>query len=136
MSAEYRLPSVINAALKSGTNSFNGSLYEYIRNDKFQARNFFAQNVPELKRNEFGATLGGPIKRNRVFFFGDYEGSRTRQGSTQNSTVPTPAQLTGNFAGQRPIYDPLTTRVNPANASQFIRDPFPGNTIPAKYLPK
>jgi hypothetical protein len=134
MSAEYRLPSVINAALKSGTNAFNGSLYEYIRNNKFQARNFFAQNVPELRRNEFGATLGGPIKRNRIFFFTDYEGSRTRQGSTQNSTVPTAAQLVGNFTGQRPIYDPLTTRVNPANTSQFIRDPFPGNTIPASSI--
>ena len=134
MSAEYQLPSVINAALKSGSNSFSGSAYEYLRNDKLQARNFFAQTVPELRRNEFGSTLGGPIVRNKVFFFVDYEGGRTRQGSTLNSTVPSAAQLNGNFAGSRPIYDPLTTRVNPANPSQFIRDPFPGNIIPANRL--
>jgi hypothetical protein len=134
MSAEYRLPSVVNAALKSGSNSFNGSLYEYVRNDKFQARNFFAQNVPELRRNEFGGTFGGPIKRNRIFFFGDYEGSRTRQGSTQNSTVPTPAQVSGNFAGQRPIFDPLSTMVNPANPNQFLRTQFPGNIIPGSRI--
>ncbi len=134
MSAEYQLPSVVTAVLKSGSNSFNGSLYEYIRNDKFQARNFFAPNVPELKRNEFGATLGGPIKRNQVFFFADYEGDRTRQGSTQNSTIASPNELAGNFAGQRPIFDPATTRVNPANPAQFIRDPFPGNIIPSNRL--
>ncbi len=134
MSAEYRLPSVINAALKSGSNKFSGSLYEYVRNDKFQARNFFSPNVPELRRNEFGATLGGPIKRNHVFFFADYEGGRTRQGSTQNSTVPTPSEVNGNFAGQRPVFDPLTTTVNPANASQFLRTQFPGNVIPSSRI--
>ena len=105
-----------------------------MRNDKFQARNFFSQNVPELRRNEFGATLGGPIKRNQIFFFADYEGGRTRQGSTQNSTVPTPAEVNGNFSGQRPIFDPLTTTVNPANQSQFLRTQFPGNVIPASRI--
>ncbi|MDQ2901122.1 MAG: carboxypeptidase-like regulatory domain-containing protein, partial [Acidobacteriota bacterium] len=134
MSAEYQLPSVINAVLKSGSNSFNGSLYEYLRNDKLQARNFFAQTVPELRRNEFGATLGGPIKRDKIFFFADYEGGRTRQGTTQNSIIPTPQQLNGVFTGLRPIYDPLTTRVNPANPSQFLRDQFPNNAIPANRL--
>src|SRR3981189_1245279 len=64
MSAEYALPSVINAALKSGSNSFHGSIYEFLRNEKLQARNFFAQSRTPLKRNQFGTTLGGPIKRN------------------------------------------------------------------------
>ena len=134
MSAEYALPSVINAALKSGTNSFHGSAYEYIRNQKVQARNFFSPTVPPLKRNQFGATLGGPIRKDKIFFFADYEGGRTRQGTTINSTVPTTQQLAGNFAGGRPLFNPLSTRVNPAVPGQFIRDAFPGNVIPANLL--
>jgi hypothetical protein len=133
MSAEYGLPSIINAALKSGSNSFHGSAYEYLRNEKIQARNFFAPSVPPLKRNQFGSTVGGPIKHDKVFFFFDYEGGRTRQGTTFNSNVPTLQQLDGNFSGARPIFDPLTTRQNPANASQFIRDQFPGNVIPVSH---
>jgi hypothetical protein len=131
MSAEYGLPSVINAALKSGSNSFHGSAYEFLRNEKIQARNFFAPTVPPLKRNQFGATLGGPVKHDKIFFFADYEGGRTRQGTTFNSNVPSLQQLNGNFGGGRAIFDPLTTRVNPANSSQFIRDQFPGNIIPS-----
>ncbi len=134
MSAEYALPSVINAALKSGSNAFHGSLYEYLRNDKLEARNFFATDKTPLKRNQFGATLGGPIKRNSVFFFVDYEGGRTRQGTTFNNTVPSTDELAGNFSGGRPVYDPLTTRENPAVPGQFIRDQFPGNVIPASRM--
>ncbi len=131
MSAEFGLPSVINAALKSGSNSFHGSAYEYLRNEKLQARNFFAPTVPPLKRNQFGATFGGPIRHDRIFFFADYEGARTRQGTTLNSTVPSVRQLNGDFGDARPIFDPLSTRQNPANPSQFIRDQFAGNVIPA-----
>jgi hypothetical protein len=79
MSAEYSLPSVINAALKSGSNRVHGSVYEYLRNEKIQARNFFAQSVPPLKRNQFGTTLGGPIKRDRIFIFGFSRGAFTAQ---------------------------------------------------------
>src|SRR5258708_15300146 len=134
MSAEYALPSMINAALKSGSNSFHGSAYEYLRNEKIQARNFFAPPVAPLKRNQFGAPLGGPINHDKVFFFADYEGARTRQGTTQNSSVPSVQQLNGNFSGGRPIFDPLTNVVNPANPSQFIRTQFPGNALPASRL--
>lgn len=134
MSAEYALPSVINAALKSGSNSFHGSAYEYIRNEKVQARNFFSPTVTPLKRNQFGATFGGPIKKDSIFFFTDYEGGRTRQGTTFNSTVPSAQQLNGNFSGGRPIFNPHSTRENPAVPGQFIRDPFPGNVIPASAL--
>ena len=130
MSAEYALPSVINAALKSGSNAFHGGLYEYLRNEKLQARNFFAATIPPLKRNQFGATFGGPILKDKIFFFTDYEGGRTRQGTTFNSLVPTQAQLNGDFSRARPIYDPLSTKSNPANPSQFLRDVFPGNTLP------
>jgi hypothetical protein len=134
MSAEYALPSVINAALKSGGNSFHGSAYEFLRNEKLQARNFFAAGIPPLKRNQFGATFGGPIQKDKVFFFTDYEGGRTRQGTTFNSVVPTVAQLNGDFTGFRPIFDPLTTQPNPSNPSQFIREAFPGNIIPANRI--
>ncbi len=137
MSAEYALPSVINAALKSGSNSLHGSFYHYLRNQKLEARNFFANQKTPLKRNQFGATLGGPIKRNHTFFFVDYEGSRTRQGTTFNNVVPTAGELAGNFSGGRPIFDPLTTRANPAVTGQFIRDAFPGNVIPsARHNPQ
>ncbi len=136
MSAEYALPSVINAALKSGSNSFHGSFYHYLRNQKLEARNFFANAKTPLKRNQFGATLGGPIKRNHTFFFVDYEGGRTRQGTTFNNVVPSAAELNGDF-GARPVFDPLSTRVNPANTSQFLRDAFPGNVIPvARHSPQ
>ncbi len=134
MSAEYALPSVINAALKSGTNSYHGSLYEYLRNEKLQARNFFQPTVAPLKRNQFGSTFGGPIKKDTIFFFADYEGSRTRQGTSVNSTVPTAAQLNGDFSGQRPIYDPLSTIPNPASPTTYIRTQFPGNVIPVTRL--
>ncbi len=105
-------------------------MYEYIRNEKLQARNFFAATIPPLKRNQFGATFGGPIKKDAIFFFADYEGGRTRQGTTFNSVVPSAKQLSGDFSGGRPIFDPLTTRENPAVPGQFIRTQFPDNVIP------
>ncbi len=128
MSAEYGLPSTINAALKSGGNSIHGSLYEYLRNQKLEARDFFAQNRTPLKRNQFGGTLGGPVKRNHTFLFTDYEGGRTRQGTVFNYVTPTTRELGGDFSEGRPVFDPLTTRANAAG--QFIRDPFAGNVIP------
>ena len=134
MSAEYGEPSVINAALKSGSNSFHGSAYDYLRNQDIQARNFFAPTVPPLKRNQFGSTIGGPIKHDRIFFFADYEGARTRQGTTQNSNVPSVQQLAGNFNGGRPIFDPLTTAANPSSPGQFVRTQFPGNAIPTSRM--
>ena len=137
MTAEYALPSVINAALKSGTNQFHGSAYEYLRNEKLEARNFFANSKTPLKRNQFGATLGGPVRRNHTFFFTDYEGSRTRQGTTFNNVVPSAKELNADFTSSRPIFDPRTTRENPNTSGQFIRDVFPGNVIPAdRILPQ
>src|SRR5438309_298707 len=86
---------IVNATIKSGTNDVHGDLYEFLRNDKLDARNFFDQTKPEYRQNQFGVTVGGPLKlpgydgHNRTFFFGDYEGLRVRQGQTQTSTVPT-----------------------------------------------
>lgn len=107
-----------NSTTKSGTNSWHGGLFEFVRNDKFDARNYFAPTRQILKRNQFGGDLGGPLSiphlysgKDRSFFFLDYEAQRLRQGSIQSGTVPTNAQRNGDFsaAGLPIIYDPLTT---------------------------
>lgn len=118
-SAEYnRGGPGFNSTTKSGTNAFHGGVFEYIRNDKLDARNFFSLKRAILKRNQFGGDIGGPIVlphlyggRDRSFFFLDYEAQRLRQGLIESGVVPTPAQRSGDFsaAGLNKIYDPLTT---------------------------
>ncbi|MBI4456646.1 MAG: TonB-dependent receptor [Acidobacteria bacterium] len=90
-SAEYGKVSggVINAVTKSGSNELHGTVFEFLRNDNLDARNFFDRTKPEFKRNQFGFTAGGPIRKDRTFFFGSYEGLRDRLGLTQRNTVPT-----------------------------------------------
>jgi hypothetical protein len=93
---------VVNLITKSGTNDLHGSAYEFFRNDLFDARNFFAGqgNKPEYRQNQFGASLGGPIRKNKTFFFADYEGMRIVEGTTYVNTVPTlfEEQNLGNFS--------------------------------------
>jgi hypothetical protein len=94
---------IINATIKSGTNRFHGSAYEFFRNEKLDAKNFFDDpnsRIAPYKQNQFGFTLGGPIARNRTFFFVDYEGLRIRQAQTLTSFVPTDAQRAGDFSDQ------------------------------------
>ena len=89
MSAEFgRGGAAVNVVLKSGTNQIHGGLYEFIRNDKLDAVNYFNQGQQPFKRNQFGAFLGGPIKKNKTFMFGDYQGSRLRASNPFLSTVP------------------------------------------------
>lgn len=109
---------------KSGGNQFHGSLYEYFRNDIFDARNYFSREVQPLKQNQFGGTLGGPIRSNKLFFFGYYEGFRNRQGVTRAGNVPTEAQRLGDFSSQ------------PGPLLNFLAGgtPFPGNRIPASMF--
>lgn len=90
--------STINLVTKSGTNGLHGSAYEFLRNDALDARNFFATDRPEYRRNQFGFTVGGPIRKNKTFIFGYYEALRQVQGSSLTSTIPTPDQLSGNFS--------------------------------------
>ncbi len=99
MSAEFgRGGAAVNVVLKSGTNDIHGGVYEYIRNDKFDAVNYFNQGKQQpFKRNQFGAFLGAPIKKNRTFIFGDYQGSRLRESQPFLSTVPTTAERSGDF---------------------------------------
>jgi hypothetical protein len=131
-SAEYGRTGggVILATIKGGTNGFHGTLFEFLRNDKLNARNFFAprtQQKPILRQNQFGAAVGGPIRRDKTFFFVDWQGTRVRTASVRSSSVPTLAMRAGDLRGFDPIYDPNTTRVE---GNQVLRDLFPNNQIP------
>src|SRR5262249_25031255 len=119
-----------------------GNVFEFLRNDKLDARDFFAPTRAVLKRNQFGGTVGGPVilpklynGKNRTFFFVAYEGNRQRQGQNFNNTVPNEAQRNGDFsrAGLNRIYDPLTTAPNPAGSGN-VRTQFTGNVIPLSRL--
>src|SRR5206468_1995400 len=99
MSAEFgRGGAAVNVVLKSGTNRVHGGVYEFIRNDKLDAVNYFNQGQQPFKRNQFGGFVGGPIQKNRTFLFGDYEGSRLRASNPFFSTVPTMAERGGDFS--------------------------------------
>src|SRR5450755_496910 len=115
---------------RSGGNALHGSLYEFLRNDALDARNFFASTVEPLKQNQFGAALGGPLRKNKDFFFGYYEGFRNVQGVTQSATVPSDAERAGDFSGLR---DPQTGQPVPL-INYFSGQPFPDNRIPAVAL--
>jgi hypothetical protein len=125
-SAEFgkSLGGVVNLQIKSGSNRLRGDVFGFHRNDALDANNWFNNRAnrpkPDFKQNQFGATLGGPITKDKTFFFADYQGMRIKQGQTYLSTVPTLLMRQGNFSEiNRVIYDPLT------------QQPFPGNIIPA-----
>ena len=113
-----------------GGNEFHGSAYEFLRNDDFDARNFFAPTTEPLHQNQFGATVGGPIRKNHDFFFGYYEGLRDRQGETKTAIVPTPAQRQGDFSG---LTDPQTGQPVPL-INYFTGQPVPGGILPPQAL--
>ena len=117
---------VVNIITKSGSNDFHGSGFEFYRNDRFDARNFFATNVdkPVLHQNQYGGSLGGPVMKNRTFFFADYEGFNVTQGVTAVATVPTAKMRTGDFSElSTAIYDPTSGRAA-----------FAGNLIPRERI--
>ncbi len=135
-SAEYgqSQSGVITLSTRSGGNSFHGGFFEYMRNEAFDARNFFAATRPKFRQHQFGGLLGGPIRKDRTHFFFTYERTQQVTGATVVQTVPTAAQRQGNFAQTLdarglviPIYDPATTQGN-------VRQPFAGNVIPAARL--
>ncbi len=145
---------VLTAATRSGTNQLHGSFYEFFRNDKLNA-NGWTNNRQGLKksplrRNEYGFAVGGPVfvpktynGRDRTFFFFNWEAIPQRSPDNINSTVPTPAERNGDFSGTLDVsgnvikvYDPLTTRPDPARPGRHLRDQFPGNRIPtARFDP-
>ncbi|HYT75330.1 MAG TPA: carboxypeptidase regulatory-like domain-containing protein, partial [Vicinamibacterales bacterium] len=125
-SAEFgrSLGGVVNLQIKSGTNKLRGSAFEFHRDSKFDANNFFnnraGRRKPTFKQNQFGGTLGGPVFKNKTFFFASYQGHRETQGQTFLSTVPSLAMRGGDFSElSRAIFDPQTGQ------------PFSGNVIPA-----
>ncbi len=137
---------VINMSTKSGTNVFHGTAYEYVRNTLFNANSFFAKRNNSGKQawhqNQFGGNIGGPIIKNKFFIFGDYQGYRQTNGQLVLVTVPTAAELTGDFSGiSAPIYDPLTS-CGPglpggacvSGVAVGTRQQFVGNIIPANRL--
>jgi hypothetical protein len=131
----YSAGAVVNASLKGGGNQIHGDAFEFLRNNVFDARNYFAsptQPKPALQRNQYGGTLGGPIVKNKAFLFGSFEQTRENDGITYVTTVPTAAMRTGNFAGQPAIFNPDTT-VSLGNGA-FRRTQFTGNQIPSSQF--
>src|SRR3954467_9062470 len=133
---------VVNMAIKSGTNQFHGSFYEYLRNRMLNANDFF-NNRSGVQRNSFtqnqyGITAGGPIIKDKFFFFTSWENFALRNGRPTLTTVPTAAMRSGNFSGLPPIYDPYTTcglqGLQACPAGQPVRQPFPNNVIPTSRL--
>lgn len=125
---------VVTLTTKAGTNQYHGSVFEYLRNDALDARNFFAATKPRLRLNQFGGSFGGPIRRDQTHFFASWEETRQITGGTTILTVPTEKQRNGDFSETRnqaggliPIYDPATTAGN-------LRQPFVGNVIPANRI--
>jgi len=145
---------ILNIVTKSGTNRFRGSLYEFFRNEKLDATNFFinragtnpipgrADRRTPLRYNQYGAAAGGPVTiprfyngKDKTFFFGNYEGVNLRRSLFRTFSVPT-TQMRGGDLSQAPsdIYDPSTTRPNPDAAGRYLRTPFAGKLIPASRL--
>jgi hypothetical protein len=135
----------INIVTRSGSNDYHGTVYEFLRNDVFDARTFNEMDeANHLVRNNFGGSFGGPIVKNKSFFFFNYEGLRHTRSQTMIATVPTEDEINGNFdmSGAN-IYNPFSSHPNPAfdptkpvspTNPQIIRDQFPGNVIPQQLI--
>ena len=122
---------VVNVITKSGTNQFHGDAFEFVRNREFNARNFFAAATDPLKRNQFGGTIGGPIKKDSTFIFFGYQGTRIRTASASNTIIPTAANMTGDFSN----YLNANSAVNPQGKVIQINDPTTGLAIPGDMIP-
>jgi hypothetical protein len=117
----------VNVALRSGGNAVHGTVYEFLRNDIVDARNFFAPSdggQPRYQRNQFGFSIGGPVRRDRTFYFVDYEGRRLREGITQVTNVPTMQERAGDFSES----------ILPAPVNPFTGKPFEGGRIPREMI--
>ena len=135
--AYYQGSGVTNLIMKSGTNQFHGDIYENIRNTVFDAAGYFAKVTPVEHQNEFGVSLGGPVLKNRLFFYFNYDGYRFNQGANpQLYSLPTAAEQQGDFSALLSqgeiIYDPATTSCNINGIC--TRQPFPNNVIPANRI--
>lgn len=144
----------INLITRSGSNQYHGSVYEFLRNSALDAKNLFDRpapaKIPPFRQNQYGATFGGPLRKDKTFVFGSYEGFRSVRAQTATAIVPDEAVRRGDFSNRRnaagqltPIYDPATTRANPnfnpglpasPTNPQYLRDQFPNNIIPADRI--
>ena len=146
----------INIVTRSGTNGFHGSLWEFFRNDVLDARNFFDPTKPPYRQNQYGVNFGGPVilpgfnGRDNTWFEAYWEGFRSAQSLSYFANVPTQAMRNGDFSGilgsqvgtdslgrpifQNEIFDPNTSRSDPTNPANIVRDPFPGNIIPTNRI--
>jgi len=138
MSSEfgYTAGGAINLVTRSGTNQIHGTVYEFLRNDKFDARNTFAPTKLPLRYNQFGASVGGPFIKNRTFGFFNWEEYRLRRSQPRIRSVPIPQFLQGDFSQLRTasgapvgLFDPSTTRPNP-DGGGLVRDPYVNNQVP------
>ena len=149
MSAEFGRTGggIISVISKSGTNAYHGNLFEYIRNDKLNANNFFSNKagakLAPLAVNQYGGTFAGPIKKEKAFFFFNYEGYKERRTQTRIINSPSALERVGDFSqtftssGQLiSVFDPMTTTADPSRPGAFIRQPFPGNVVPANRVSK
>jgi hypothetical protein len=129
-SARFDAPNVVNVVTKSGANAFHGTIYDFLRNDAFNAIGEIKVKKQPLRYNQFGANIGGPILHDRLFFFFDYGGLRQHNSAISNGVIPTLAERNGDFSAlSTPIYDPATYNASTGSISQF-----PGNIIPASRI--
>jgi hypothetical protein len=123
----------VNIASRAGTNRLRGTAYEFLRNSTLDARNFFddsRQPIPPFRQNQFGASLGGPVRRDRTFFFANYEGLRIRQSVTNTTLLPSVEIRRGDFSGINPLTgDPFPTLVDPTNGQGFANNQIPEERI-------
>jgi len=131
-SPEFSRPTIVNVVTRSGGNELHGTVFEFLRNDELDARNFFDAERPKFRQNQFGAVLSGPLSlpniydgRNRTFFMANYEGRRIRKGNTFTGTFPSQAMRQGDFSAVPTIFDPATFDPDSGQAQ-----PFPNNQIP------
>lgn len=128
-----------NIVTRSASNQVHGDVYDFLRNDALDARNFFSSSVEPLKQNQFGGTLGGPIRRDKTFIFGYYEGFRNRQGETQLTTVPTAPERQGDFSALCSSFSSQGLCTNP-QGTQLVNvlasppQPYPYNQIPSGQI--
>jgi hypothetical protein len=135
MSAEYgnAVSGVVNIVTKSGTNQFHGDGFDFVRNYIFDSRSFFALTRDSLKQNQFGGTLGGPIKKDKLFFFGSYQGTRTRTAPNgQIAVVPTTAERAGDFSALCGQFDSTGNCTNPKGVQ--LTNPFTGASLPYNQI--
>lgn len=141
-SAEYGHAAgyIVAATIKAGTNQFHGTVFEFVRNDQFDANNYFVnrKGLPRtpFHQNQFGGVIGGPIRRDKIFFFGDYQGQRqSSQSGSSVSSVPTAAMRSGDFSGQTaPVFDPRTRHIGPSGT--VVATQFPGNKVDPALINK